>query len=108
MKCNVIIRLFLFSGIMKFILHFRFGIIENNLKNYNIYTIANPVVRSKNPSYLQSWSPSDGALKKSVSFGESLSALAVSDDGRFVSVGTMFSGSVDIYISFSLQVITIC
>lgn len=29
--------------------------------------------------------------------------MAVRDDGRFVAVGTMFSGSVSIYIAFSLQ-----
>lgn len=34
---------------------------------------------------------------------ECLAALAVRDDGRFVAIGTMFSGSVSIYIAFSLQ-----
>lgn len=38
-----------------------------------------------------------------VAIDESISALAVRDDGRFVAVGTMFTGSVSIYIAFSLQ-----
>lgn len=41
---------------------------------------------------------------KSVGVDESLASLAVRDDGRFVAIGTMFSGSVSIYIAFSLQV----
>lgn len=39
----------------------------------------------------------------SVRINESLSSLAVRDDGRFVAIGTMFTGSVSIYIAFSLQ-----
>ncbi|XP_046398517.1 prolactin regulatory element-binding protein [Ischnura elegans] len=55
--------------------------------------------------YLHLWDPSPdgGPPLKSTTSGESLSALAVSDDGKFVSTGTMFSGSVDIFIAFSLQ-----
>ncbi|XP_071449087.1 guanine nucleotide-exchange factor SEC12 [Hetaerina americana] len=55
--------------------------------------------------FLHLWDPSPdgGPPSKSTTCGESLSALAVSDDGRFVSTGTMFSGSVDIFIAFSLQ-----
>ncbi|KAG8228405.1 hypothetical protein J437_LFUL003878 [Ladona fulva] len=56
-------------------------------------------------AYLHLWNPTPegGEPIKGITCGESLSALAVSDDGRFVSTGTMFSGSVDIFIAFSLQ-----
>lgn len=68
--------------------------------------IANPTNRSgKQRGYLQKWLPSEGVLTKMDAINESLAALAVRDDGRFVAVGTMFSGSVSIYIAFSLQVI---
>lgn len=67
--------------------------------------LANPTgLAKKQNSYLQRWLPSEGALEKVAVVNESLSALAVRDDGRFVAVGTMFSGSVSIYIAFSLQV----
>lgn len=58
----------------------------------------------KQLAYLQKWSVSEGELTNTAAFDESVSALAVRDDGRFVAVGTMFSGSVSIYIAFSLQV----
>ena len=91
-----------------------------------LFMLANPVSRvGKLTSYLQLWDPTEGSLKKvrrnkelliffyiliscllfqNCSFSESVSALAVSSDGRFVAVGTMFSGSVSIHIAFSLQV----
>lgn len=66
--------------------------------------LANPTgLAKKQKSYLQQWLPEDGVIKKVAIFDESLAALAVRDDGRFVAVGTMFSGSVSIYIAFSLQ-----
>ena len=34
----------------------------------------------------------------------SLSALAVSDNGNFVAIGSMFDGTVEIYIAFNLKV----
>lgn len=67
--------------------------------------MANPTgVAKKQKSYLQKWIPDEGVLVKVAEFDESLAALAVRDDGRFVAVGTMFSGSVSIYIAFSMQV----
>ncbi|XP_023013950.2 guanine nucleotide-exchange factor SEC12 [Leptinotarsa decemlineata] len=82
----------------------RFGVIEGEDKKSALYTISNPTgVAKKQKSYLQQWLPEDGLLKKVAEFDECLSALAVRDDGRFVAVGTMFSGSVLIYASFSLQ-----
>lgn len=53
--------------------------------------------------YLQEWDPQNGALTNSVAVDESLASVAVRDDGRFVAVGTMLTGSVSIYIAFSLQ-----
>ncbi|XP_053601825.1 prolactin regulatory element-binding protein [Plodia interpunctella] len=82
----------------------RFGLNEDKKGAHRMFTIANPLARSgKQKGLLQLWEPAGGALVKSVVVNESLSALAVRDDGRFVGVGTMFSGSVDIYVAFSLQ-----
>ncbi|XP_043287876.1 prolactin regulatory element-binding protein [Venturia canescens] len=67
-----------------------------------LFTLSNSII-SKNLSYLQLWDTQSGNILKSVGFSETLSAMAVSDDGKFVAVGTMFSGSVDIFIAFSLQ-----
>lgn len=70
--------------------------------------LANPLGRAgKQKGYLQQWTPEDGQLRRVAGIDESLAAIAVRDDGRFVAVGTMFSGSVSIYIAFSLQVNTI-
>lgn len=77
-------------------------------KSSALYMLANPTGRAgKQKAYLQKWLPSSSLLSKVVAVDESLSALAVRDDGRFVAIGTMFSGSVSIYIAFSLQVSTI-
>ncbi|XP_028039497.1 prolactin regulatory element-binding protein [Bombyx mandarina] len=82
----------------------RFGPNEDKEDAHRMFTIANPLSRSgKQKGLLQLWDPKDGSLQKTVLVNESLSALTVRDDGRFVGVGTMFSGSVDIYIAFSLQ-----
>lgn len=53
--------------------------------------------------YLQEWNSENGALVNSTVIDESLASLAVRDDGRFVATGTMFTGSVSIYVAFSLQ-----
>jgi len=82
----------------------RFGVIEGEQNKSSLYMLANPTGRAgKQKAYLQKWLPTDGILTKVVAIDESLSALAVRDDGRFVALGTMFSGSVSIYIAFSLQ-----
>ncbi len=39
--------------------------------------------------------------------GGSLSALAVSDCGTFVATGSMFDGTVELFVSLSLQVICV-
>ncbi|CAG9769169.1 unnamed protein product [Ceutorhynchus assimilis] len=81
----------------------RFGSIEGQQKSA-LYMLANPTgVAKRQKSYLQQWYPEEGILKRVTEFDESLSALAVRDDGRFIAVGTMFSGSVSIHVAFSLQ-----
>lgn len=80
--------------------------IEGESKKSALYTLTNPTgLAKKQKSYLQRWLPAAGSLNKFSCVDESLSALAVRDDGRFVAVGTMFSGSVSIYVAFSLQVV---
>ncbi|XP_055850950.1 prolactin regulatory element-binding protein [Episyrphus balteatus] len=82
----------------------RYGTIEASRDNYRLFTITNPLGKvGKQRGYLQQWNCDDGHLKMAVGIDESLASLAVRDDGRFVAVGTMFSGSVSIYIAFSLQ-----
>ncbi|XP_077301285.1 guanine nucleotide-exchange factor SEC12 [Arctopsyche grandis] len=82
----------------------RFGRVEEDKDACRLFTLANPLGRSgKQKGLIQSWKPNDGTLIKSITIDESLSALAVRDDGRFIAVGTMFSGSVSIYVAFSLQ-----
>ncbi|TGZ46943.1 guanine nucleotide-exchange factor SEC12 [Temnothorax longispinosus] len=68
----------------------------------DLFVLSNAVA-GKNPSFLQLWDVHTGVIAKSASYKETLSALAVSDDGKFVAVGTMFSGSVDIFVAFSLR-----
>lgn len=84
----------------------RFRAIEDDKEKSKaqLFVLSNATA-SKKPSFLQLWDLDEpsGKIFKSVSYGETLSALAVSDNGRFVAVGTMFSGNVDIYIAFSLQ-----
>lgn len=84
---------------------FRFGRVEEDKDACRLFTLANPLGRSgKQKGLVQSWRPKDGTIIKSIIIDESLSALAVRDDGRFIAVGTMFSGSVSIHIAYSLQV----
>lgn len=86
----------------------RFGIYEGKVGQSRLFTIANPFGKvGKQRGYIQSWDPDTGNLANSVSVDESLASLAVRDDGRFVAVGSMFSGSVSMYIAFSLQVMKI-
>jgi prolactin regulatory element-binding protein len=84
----------------------RFGEIEGQKDKYRLFTLSNPLGKSgkRVRGYLQCWDTESGKLQKAVSVDESLAALAVRDDGRFVAIGSMFSGSVSIYIAFSLQV----
>jgi len=80
-------------------------LVEGDVNNARFFVLTNPVGRlGKQKSFLQLWLPEDGSLKRAVPCNDSLSALAVSDDGRFIAVGMMFSGSISVYIAFSLQV----
>lgn len=82
----------------------RFGTVEGGKDDTRLFVLTNPVGNAtKLPSYLQMWDPASTSLKKFAPVWETLSALSVSSDGRFVAVGTMSSGSVSLYIAFSLQ-----
>lgn len=80
----------------------RFRILEEDKSLNQLFLLSNAIT-GKEPSYLQLWDTESGNIIKSVAYKETLSALAVSDDGKFVAIGTMFSGSVDIYVAFSLR-----
>lgn len=82
----------------------RYATIEGNAERYRLFTLSNPFGKAgKQKGFVQQWNTETGRLNNIVGIDESLSALAVRDDGRFIAVGTMFSGSVSIYIAFSLQ-----
>lgn len=80
----------------------RFRKLAEDKTRIDLFMLSNATT-PKNPSYLQLWDAHTGSIVKSVSYNETLSALAVSDNGQFVAVGTMFSGSVDIFVAFSLK-----
>jgi prolactin regulatory element-binding protein len=83
----------------------RFGLVEGDVNNIRLFVLVNPVGRQgRQRAFLQLWLPEDGSLKRAMPCNDSLSALAVSDDGKFVAVGTMFGGSVSVYTAFNLQV----
>ncbi|KAM7352776.1 guanine nucleotide-exchange factor SEC12 [Cochliomyia hominivorax] len=82
----------------------RYGTIEAQRDKYRLFTITNPLGKvGKQKGFLQQWDCTVGKLRLAVAIDESLASLAVRDDGRFVAIGTMFSGSVSMYIGFSLQ-----
>lgn len=83
----------------------RYGTIEAQKDKYRLFTIANPLGKvGKQKGFLQQWDTETGRLRAAIAVDESLASLAVRDDGRFVAIGSMFSGSVSMYIAFSLQV----
>uniref|UniRef100_A0A182SHZ7 Uncharacterized protein n=1 Tax=Anopheles maculatus TaxID=74869 RepID=A0A182SHZ7_9DIPT len=82
----------------------RYGLVEGVKDKFRLFTLANPFAKSgKAKGLLQQWDPDAARLTGVVEIDESLAALAVRDDGRFVAIGTMFSGSVSVYIAFSMQ-----
>lgn len=80
----------------------RFRKLTEDKTKIDLFILLNAVV-AKNPSFLQLWDAHTGTITKFAPYKEALSALAVSDDGKFVAVGTMFSGSVDIFVAFNLR-----
>lgn len=84
----------------------RFGSVEEHRDKNRLFILTNPVGKPRKQSaFLQLWEPESGALKKLTAFTENVASLAVRDDGRFVAVGTMLTGTVDIFVAFSLQVV---
>lgn len=82
----------------------RFAKVEGDNKRLKVFSICNPVGASKPPSYLQRWDGKTFTLEQCRPFEGSLSALAVSDNGTFVATGSMFDGSVEIFIAYNLMV----
>lgn len=80
----------------------RFRKLTEDKSKIDLFMLCNAKTR-KDLSFLQLWDAHTGTIIKSAPYKETLSALAVSDDGKFVAVGTMFSGTVDIFIAFSLR-----
>lgn len=88
------------SGVKYLFKRSRFGSVEG--RSCKLFTTSNPVAGGRDAQgWLHSWD--DGKICRAISVSEPTSALAVRDDGTFLAIGTMFSGSVSIYIAFSLQ-----
>ncbi|KAG8318772.1 hypothetical protein J6590_106074 [Homalodisca vitripennis] len=82
----------------------KYGRVEEDPKRSRLFLICNPASRvGRQVAYIHLWDTTQSRVTRSATVDESLSALAVRDDGRFLAVGTMFTGSVSIYIAFSLQ-----
>jgi prolactin regulatory element-binding protein len=81
----------------------KFGVVQDKRNCYRLYVVLNPTNYKQNKSYLQHWTGPDFSLTKVAVAGETLSALAVSRCGRYLAVGSMTNGDVDIYVAFSLQ-----
>lgn len=69
-----------------------------------LFVILNPINYKQNKSYIQHWTGPAFSLSQVACVGEALSALAVSKCGRYIAIGSMTTGDVDIYIAYSLQV----
>ena len=84
--------------------HCRFAKVEGDAKRQKVFTISNPIGASKPPSFLQRWNTKTFTLEQAIPKEGSLSAIAVSDNGAFVAIGSMFDGTVEIFTAFNLQV----
>uniref|UniRef100_A0A3Q3WIP3 Uncharacterized protein n=1 Tax=Mola mola TaxID=94237 RepID=A0A3Q3WIP3_MOLML len=83
----------------------RFGKVEDQEDALRLYTIQIPHKRDRKPPpcYLTKWDGKSFLPMLTASCGtEVISSLAVSDSGTFLGLGTV-TGSVAIYITFSLQ-----
>jgi len=81
----------------------RFSTGDGESQRPRLFTIVNPASQSRLVSYLQHWDTSTFLLAQSVPLASAISALAVSPCGKFVAVGSMFGGSVDVYTAFNLR-----
>uniref|UniRef100_T1JHF1 Prolactin regulatory element-binding protein n=1 Tax=Strigamia maritima TaxID=126957 RepID=T1JHF1_STRMM len=83
-----------------------YGTVEGDKKRICLYTSHIPILKQSKPSsesYLVKWDAKTyKPLKQQVVGTDVPSSMAISDDGRFLALGTM-SGNVDVYITFSLQ-----
>lgn len=70
-----------------------------------LFTINNSVSSPARHGYIVRWTAKTYVPEQHVFVKDSLSALAVSDDGRYLAVGSMDTGDVLLYISFSLQLL---
>jgi len=84
---------------------FRFGVVEDKRNTQRLFVILNPVNYKQHKSYIQHWTGPSFAITRVTPVGGTLSALAVSRCGKYVAIGSMGDGDVDIYIAFSLQVL---
>ncbi|XP_011670464.2 prolactin regulatory element-binding protein [Strongylocentrotus purpuratus] len=83
----------------------RYAFLNGDVSNSTMFTTHTPHIQKKGrqPSYITKWNSHKFTIDKTVCTGDDiLSALAVSHSGYYVGVGTM-SGSVGIYVTFSLQ-----
>lgn len=83
----------------------RFGKVEDQKDALRLYTVQIPHKRDRKPPpcYLTKWDGKSFLPMLTSSCGaEVISSLAVSDSGTFIGLGTV-TGSVAIYIAFSLQ-----
>ncbi|XP_029282807.1 guanine nucleotide-exchange factor SEC12 [Cottoperca gobio] len=83
----------------------RFGKVEDQKDSLRLYTVQIPHKRDRKPPpcYLTKWDGKSFLPMLTAPCGtEVISSLAVSDSGTFIGLGTV-TGSVAIYIAFSLQ-----
>ncbi|XP_038566224.1 prolactin regulatory element-binding protein-like [Micropterus salmoides] len=83
----------------------RFGLVEDHKDALRLYTVQIPHKRDRKPPpcYLTKWDGKSFLPMLTAPCGtEVISSLAVSDSGTFLGLGTV-TGSVAIYIAFSLQ-----
>ncbi|XP_035205657.1 prolactin regulatory element-binding protein-like, partial [Stegodyphus dumicola] len=85
---------------------YRFGIVDDK-NELVLFGTLNPSVRKRPPSecYICKWDTKQFSLVKIAAVGtDMLSVMAISDNGRFIALGTQ-DGSVKMYIAFNLQLV---
>jgi len=93
------------GGIKYLFKRVKFACVEGDHKKYKVFTITNPMGSTKAHPLLQRWGTQSYTVEGSISSGpgNTLSALAVSDNGTFVATGTMSEGIIDIYTAYNLN-----